>query len=231
MLKKIIIAALSASFIASAAFAGSTNVGIRLSEATMAASGSETSDVAGSNSGGAIVTQTEKEASFQLPSIFVERQFDISGALSMSIGLDFVPLTEEVDKIGGDTGTDASLKAGNLLTAYIQPTYSVNEQVSLYGKIGYASGDLEIRDLVRQATTANQTNDIASTDASKDATLEGPVMGLGMQINQDSGLISFIRFEATRTDFDEISHTNSNGKILKADAEMDLIALTIGKSF
>ena len=33
------------------------------------------------------------------------------------------------------------------------------------------------------------------------------------------------------TDFDEISHTNSNGKVLKADAEMTLISISVGKSF
>ena len=231
MFKKIIIAAISASFIASAAIADSTNVGVRISAATMSASGSETSDLAGSNSGGAVVTQASKEADFQLPSLFVELQFNINGAFSLSLGLDFVPLTEEVDKIGGTTGTSASLKAGNLLTGYIQPTFSVNENISIYGKIGYASGDLEIRDLVRQATVASQTDDIASTDVKNDSTLEGPVYGYGVQMNNDSGLISFVRLEVTHTEFDQIKHTNSNGKVLKADPEMDLITFTIGKSF
>jgi len=237
MFKKIIIAAISASFIASAAIADSTNVGVRLSAATMSATGSETQDSAGSNSGGAVVTNqfgtgaSSREADFELPSLFVERQFDMGGAFSVAIGLDFVPLTAEVDKIGGDTGTDASIKAGNLLTGYIQPTYAVSEKISIYGKIGYAEGDLEIRDLVRQATVASQTDDIASTDVKNDSTLEGPVYGYGVQMNNDSGLISFVRLEVTHTEFDQIKHTNSNGKVLKADPEMDLITFTIGKSF
>tara|TARA_B110000211_G_scaffold183360_1_gene207809 strand:- start:241 stop:708 length:468 start_codon:yes stop_codon:yes gene_type:complete len=155
----------------------------------------------------------------------------MDSGLAMVLGLDFVPLTHEIETLGGSTGTGASIKAGNLITAYIQPTYSVNETVSVYGKLGYASGDLEIADLKRQATTASQTNDIASTDGNQDRTLEGPVYGLGVQMSKDIGIFNFVRLEATRTDFDTVKHTNSNGKVLVADAEMDLITLTIGKSF
>jgi hypothetical protein len=41
----------------------------------------------------------------------------------------------------------------------------------------------------------------------------------------------FVRLEATVTDFDQISHTNSNGKVVKADAEMTMISLSLGKTF
>ena len=222
MFKKLIIAAISASFLASAAFADSTNIGVRLSAANMAASGTENTNLAGTN-----VTQKEKDADFYLPSIFVERQMDLESGISIAVGLDFVPLTEEVDTLGGATGTGAKISAGNLFTAYLQPSFPVNENISLFGKVGYAQGDLEIDDLKRQATTAGT----ASTDKSGDKELEGPVYGLGIQVNNDLGLFNFIRLEATRTDFDRVSHTNSNGKVLTADAEMDLITLTIGKSF
>ena len=39
------------------------------------------------------------------------------------------------------------------------------------------------------------------------------------------------RLEATKTDFDQIKHTNSNSKVLTADAEMELITLSFGRSF
>ena len=222
MFKKLIIAVISASFVASAAFAGSTNVGVRISSADLAASGTETTDQA------TTITNNEKEASFDLPSVFIERQIDMTSALSIAVGLDFVPLSEDVATLGGGTGTDAKVKAGNLITAYIQPTFSLNETISVYGKIGYAQGDLEIDSISRQATTGG---DSASTDATADKTLEGPVYGLGIQVNRDIGPLNFIRLEATRTDFDQIKHTNSNSKVLTADAEMDLVTLTIGKSF
>lgn len=230
MFKKLIIAAISASLVASAAFADSTNVGVRISAANLAASGTETTDSGSVNNGGAKITNKEKDANFELPSIFVERAIDMNSGLTMVLGLDFVPLTENVATLGGGNGTDAKIKAGNLITAYIQPTFAVNENISLYGKLGYAQGDLEINDITRQAT-ATQTGDDASTDVTADKTLEGPVYGLGVQLNKDLGVFSFVRLEATRTDFDQITHTNSNGKILTADAEMDLITLTVGKSF
>ena len=225
MFKKTIIAALSASFLASVAFADSTNFGIRLSATTLEASGTETTDQA------TTVTQKEQEANFTLPSIFVERSVDINTSFSMVVGLDFVPLTAEIDKLGGGDGTDATISAGNLITAYLQPTFSVNENTSIFGKVGYAMGDLMVDDITRQTTTASQTGDTASTEKSTDKDLEGTVLGIGVQINQDSGLFNFVRLEATQTDFDRISHTNSNSKKLTADSEMELMTISFGKSF
>ena len=222
MFKKIIIAAISASFLVSAAFADSTNIGVRFSSADLSASGSENTNLAGTD-----LTQKERDASFEIPSIFVEKQFETNSMLNIAVGLDFVPLTEDVATLGGGDGTDAKVKAGNLITAYIQPSISVSENISVFGKIGYAQGDLEITDITRQATTAGT----ASTDNGADKSLDGPVFGLGVQMNKDVGVFNFVRLEATRTDFDQVKHTNSNGKNLTADAEMDLITLTIGKNF
>ena len=222
MFKKIIIAAISASFLASAAFADSTNFGVRFSTAELTASGSENTNLAGTD-----LTQNERDATFEIPSVFVEKQMDLSSGLNISLGLDFVPLTEDVATLSGGDGTDGKIKAGNLMTAYIQPSFSVSENISIYGKVGYASGDLKITDITRQATTAGT----AATDTSADKTLEGPVYGLGIQVNADIGAFSFIRLEGTHTDFDQVTHTNSNGKVLKADAEMDLVTFTIGKNF
>jgi len=222
MLKKLIITAISASLVASAVFADSTNVGFRISAGNLAASGTENTNLSGTN-----VTQAEKDADFEMASIFVERQLETSDKFNIIIGLDYVPITAEVATLGGGTGFDATVSAGNLFTAYIQPTFIVNDTVSVFGKAGYASGDLEITSISRQATTAGT----ASTDTAQDKGLEGTMFGIGVQKNTDTGLFNFIRLEATQTDFDTISHTNSNSKVLTADAEMQLITLTIGKSF
>jgi len=144
--------------------------------------------------------------------------------------LDYVPMTASVASLTGGDGTDAKVSAGNLFTAYLQPTFIVNDNFSVFGKVGYASGDLEITNISRQATAA-ATTDSASTDGAQDKTLEGTMYGIGAQINPVSGPIGFIRLEYTQTDFDKISHTNSNSKKLTADAEMELITLSIGKSF
>ena len=220
-MKKLIIAAISASFVASAAFADSTNIGFRISSGNLAASGSETTNQAST------VTQSERDADFEMGSIFVERQIETNDKFSITIGLDYVPMTASVASLTGGDGTDAKVSAGNLFTAYLQPTFIVNDSVSLFGKVGFASGDLEITDISRQATTAGT----ASTDGAQDKTLEGTVYGIGAQVNRAFGPFDFVRLEATKTDFDRISHTNSNSKVLTADAEMELISLSIGKSF
>lgn len=230
MIKKIITVLMATLFVASSALADTTNIGIRISAATLAASGTGTTDSASINSGGAAVTHTEKDGDFTLPSLFVEREIEM-GAFNVSLGLDFVPLTEEVAKLGGGNGTDATVSAGNLMTAYIQPSFKVNETLSVFAKAGYSQGDLEITNVTRQAQTSVQTGDDQSTDGNQDKNLKGTILGVGVQMNNDLGVFNFIRLEATRTDFDRISHTNSNGKVLTADAEMDLITLTIGKSF
>ena len=229
MIKKLTITLITTFFVMFSALADSTNVGFRISAATLAASGSETTDSGSIGSGGAAVAQRERDGSFTLPSLFVERELEL-GMLNISLGLDYVPLTEEVAKLGGADGTDATVSAGNLMTAYIQPSFALNDKVSIFGKVGYSSGDLEITNVSRQASTTT-TGDADGTDAAQDKNLEGAIFGLGIQVNNDIGLFNFVRLEATRTDFDQIQHTNSNGKILKADAEMDLITLTIGKSF
>ena len=229
MFKKLIIAALSASFVVSTAFADSTNIGVRISMADLNASGSETTDQA------TTVTQNNQSSDFALPSIFVERQIDLSSYMntdaSVSFGLDFVPLTARLKSVSGENGgqgVDADIKVGNLMTAYIQPTFSVNEDVSVFAKVGYAQGDLDVSNVTRTTNTDGAT---APTDTAAGLTLEGPVFGIGAQLNKDGGVFNFIRIEASRTDFDAVSFVTSNAKTLTADAEVDSITITIGKSF
>ena len=229
MIKKTIIALMTTFFVAFSVLADSTNVGFRISAASLAASGSETTDSGSIGSGGAAVAQKERDANFDLPSLFVEREVNF-GAFSVSLGLDYVPLTEEVAKLGGGDGTDATVSAGNLMTYYIQPSFALSDKVSVFGKAGYSQGDLEITNVSRQASTTT-TGDADATDLSQDKDLKGAIYGVGIQVNNDFGFLNFIRVEATRTDFDQINHTNSNGKVLTANAELDLITLTIGKSF
>ena len=100
--------------------------------------------------------------------------------------------------------------------------------MSVFAKVGYSQADLDITNISRQATTAGT----ASTDANTGKDLEGMMFGAGIQKDvQHLGGDGFVRLEATVTDFDEISHTNSNGKVVKADAEMTMISLSIGKTF
>ena len=110
MLKKLIISAISLVFFASAAFAGGTNLGFRISTGNLAASGTENTNLAGTD-----VTQRERDANFEIGSIFIERQIDAGDKFSLTLGLDYVPLTADIATLGGNTGFNAKVKAGNIL--------------------------------------------------------------------------------------------------------------------
>ena len=221
-MKRLITAIIASLFVGSFALA-ETSVGIKASIANMDASGSHTTNSSTGASGGDAVNAAGN-ADFELASFFIERGgLDING-IDFSIGLDVIPFSAEVDKLGGGDGTDATVKVADVFTVYIQPTFNAANDTSVFLKAGYTQGDVEISDITRQATTAGT----ASTDGTTSKTLEGFMVGLGVQKNVDMG---FLRLEATVTDFDEISHTNSNSKIVKANADMSMISLSVGKTF
>ncbi len=219
-MKKILMAVFLSTLVGFSALAEGTSIGIKFSNANMEASGSHTtnSTTSGSlGSGGAAVSASD-DADFNMASFFIERSID-AGALSMSVGLDVIPMSAEVDKLDGGDGFDATVSVENVITAYIQPTFG-----NVFVKAGYTMGDVDITDVSRQATNAGT----ASTDGDQSKDLEGFMYGAGIQVDLDAG---FVRLEGTFTDFDEISHTNSNGKVVKADSELTLISLSLGKSF
>ena len=225
-MKKLTIAFISVIFLAFSAQADS--VGVRISTANMDASGSHTtnSTTAGALGGGGAAVNASGNADFMVASLFAEKDVELGG-MSMSIGVDVIPFTTEVEKLGGSDGFDATVEVGNLITAYIQPTFDLGD-VSVFAKVGYSQADLDITNISRQATTAGT----ASTDANTGKDLEGMMFGAGVQkAVQHMGGDGFVRLEATVTDFDEITHTNSNGKVVKADAELTMISLSIGKTF
>lgn len=230
-MKKILISAVIFGLTCFSAFADQTNVGIKITAATMEADGSHTTDSGSINSGGDAVKLSSKEANFEIGSIFVERQFsDVRGSMDVALGLDIIPFTTEVEKLGGSNGFDATVEIGNLVTAYIQPMFEASDNVTFFLKAGLATADLEITGTSRQAGSAGQTNDVQSTDGNQSKNLDGPMYGAGIQVAGGS-LFDFIRLEGTVTDFDEITHTNSNGKVLKADAELTTVSLSLIKSF
>jgi hypothetical protein len=226
-MKKTLIIPILLTFLGGTAFADSTNIGVKINAANFAATGSNTTNSSSGGSGGTAVSY-DKDADVLFPSIFVERQFTQT-SFDFALGIDYVPLTHEIDTLGGGTGFDATIEIGNLITAYVQPMYKVSGDVTVFGKLGYSQADLDVNEISRQSTSGS--GGTASTDTAQKKSLEGPMIGLGVQIDRSFGEFSFIRIEATSTDFDEITHTNSNSKVLKADADMNVVSLSIGKSF
>ena len=223
-MKKIIVTTVLFTFLSFSANA-ETNIGVRLSQANMDASGSHTtnSTTSGSLGGGGAAVTAAADADFDMASFFVEREVD-AGSITLALGLDVVPFTATVDTLDGGDGFDATVEVGNLLTAYIQPMFNNGGSMSFFVKAGMASADLDINNISRQATTAGT----ASTDGNQGKSLDGVMYGAGLQKDLDSG---FVRLEGTITDFDEISHTNSNGKVVKADSELTQISISFGRSF
>jgi hypothetical protein len=220
-MKKLTLAISGLVLLAGAAFADSTNIGAKLSYGDFDASGTETQNLTSDpklNSSG--------NAKFPFASIFLEREKEFSN-LNVALGLDFIPLTAEIDKLGGGDGTDATVEVGNQITLYVQPSKELSNGLKVFGKLGYSRMSVDITDISRQATSAGT----ASTDKATSKDLDGVMVGLGIEKSVSAGPFDFIRLEASYTDYDSISHTNSNSKKLTADADLTAISLSIGKKF
>ena len=208
------------------ALADTTNVGIKLSYGNFDAKGSETTDLAAD---GALARSGD--ADFPFASAFIERDFALTN-FNIALGLDYIPLEAEVETIGGTTGFNAKVEVKDQFTIYVQPSKKLDNGMTVFAKLGYSQADLQISQTSRQAQsvqTTAQANDTAGTDTGASRDLEGPMIGLGVEKELPNN--AFVRFEVSYTDYDEISYTNSNGKILKASAELTAAHLSIGKKF
>ena len=220
-MKKITLALSGLVLLAGSAFADSTNIGAKLSYGNFDVSGTETQNLTS-----AAKLNSSGNAKFPFASIFLEREKEFSN-LNVALGLDFIPLTAEIDKLGGGDGTDATVEVGNQITLYVQPSKELSNGLKVFGKLGYSRMSVDIKDISRQATTAGT----ASTDKATSKDLDGVTVGLGIEKSVSAGPFDFIRLEASYTDYDSISHTNSNSKKLTADADLTAISLSIGKKF
>jgi hypothetical protein len=199
------------------ALADTTNVGIKLSYGNFDASGSETTN-------DPATVSRSGDADFPFASVFIERDFTLTN-FNIALGLDYIPLEAEVETVGGGTGFDAKVEVKDQFTLYVQPSKKLDNGITIFGKLGYSQADLQVSQTARQAATTGTIG--TDTGASRD--LEGPMIGLGVE--KEFANKAFVRFEASYTDYDEISYTNSNGKILKASAELTAAHLSIGKKF
>lgn len=223
-MRKYIISFLFLSLFSVSSLADTTNVGLKLSYGNLDASGTETTDSAGSNSGGAAVSSGSGDATFPFASAFVEREFELSN-FNVALGLDVVPIKAEVDKLTGGTGTDATVELKNHYTIYVQPSKKLDNGISVFAKLGYSQADVKISEVSRQSTTGGDT---ASTDTGATKSLEGPMGGIGFEKETSFGAV---RLEYTYTDYDQISYTNSNSKVLTADADISVLSLSLVKKF
>ena len=127
----------------------------------------------------------------------------------VSIGLEYVPFDADISLDGDASG--ASANVGDYTTLYALAMKEINE-VSLYAKLGYSMADIGTVKANDGQTTINSNSD----------SLEGIMMGLGIQSKSVNGIVA--RAEYTFTEFDDISvTTTSNGSASvtkKADGEL-----------
>ena len=208
------------------ALADNYNIGLSGSYGSFEATGNETND--------GRIKSAQGDATFPFASIFIEYNKTMSKEWDMAFGLDYIPFSAEIDsRSGADVGGDieaappvvvngtksATLDLKNHATFYIQPTYNLGNGLAAFGKIGYSHADLKI-------TSANTAT---GSTLNKDDTLEGYLVGLGVQKNIDKTM--FVRFEANYTDYDTVTYTNSSGTKFTADPELWTAKISIGKSF
>jgi opacity protein-like surface antigen len=200
------------------ALADNYNIGLSGAYGNFEASGSQTKDGIKKNQSG--------DAEFPFGSIFVEYNKTMSKEWDVAFGLDYIPLSTEIDSRSetdtndGTTGSrSATLDLKNHFTAYIQPTYNLGNGLAVFGKIGYSHADLEV--------SSKNINGFGTLNKKDD--LEGYLVGIGMQKNIDKTL--FVRFEANYTDYDTVTYTNSTGTLFNADPELWTAKISIGKSF
>ena len=204
------------------ALADNYNIGLSGSYGSFEASGNQTKDGVTKNASG--------DATFPFASIFVEYNKTMSKEWDVAFGLDYIPLSTEIDS-RSDTDTDiatgqnvtgtrnAKLNLKNHYTAYVQPSYNLGNGLALFGKVGYSHADLEIKSTpLSNQGTLNKKDD-----------LEGYLVGVGIQKNIDKTM--FVRFEANYTDYDTVTYTNSSGTKFTAEPELWTAKISIGKSF
>ncbi len=232
-MKKLIITVLTSIMLTSTvAFAGSIQMGAKLSHAFLEATGTETT-TAGTVTGGAANTNTTTvDNDVTLPSLYAEYSFD-SGMWGqegneLTIGGIYTFGTADVsDKISSRSET-AEDDAGSGSSGSV--TYSANAEVENY--VNYYV-DVPIVGNVFIKLGLSQLDVITKEDADHegsygDTSLDG--MNYGVGLKGLSGNYAWkIAYEATN--WDDLSLTSTTSNTITADLDMDELSLMVGYRF
>ena len=222
-LKTLLATTILATSFSTAAISQNINVGISAAYGQMEAEGTETNVTAKPKKSG--------DANFPFASIFAEYNVVIDKSWNMIVGLDYIPISTEIEDTSkadtnlgaagaSTTGTKkAKLELENHATLYLQPTYSLGGGLSVFGKVGYSHADLQV----------TSSNTSTSSTLNKKDDLEGYLVGFGVQKNIDKN--TFVRFEANYTHYDTVTYTDTNNTKFTADPELYSAKISVGKSF
>jgi opacity protein-like surface antigen len=171
------------------------------------------------------------DANFPFASIFAEYSRTLDKSWKLAIGLDYIPLETEIESMTrsstsknagiavGEGNTTAKMELKNHATLYVQPSYMIDQTLSVFGKVGYSQADLNI----------NATNAATGSTLNKKDTLQGYLVGIGIQNNISKN--AFVRLEGNYTDYDTVTYTNSTGTKFTGDGKLMAAKVSIGTSF
>lgn len=209
-MKKIINLLFGASLLFATSAQAENMVGVKLGIGELAADAN--SYTAGSNDYAA----ESKTVDSPYGAIFFEvGELPIDG---LSVGLEYVPFTAHIslDKKESSTGADLD----DYTTLYVQYMKEVNVG-SVYIKAGMSQADI------------SAVTNPDSTIVSQDDSIEGTMLGVGLQREMNNGL--FGRIEATHTDLDDVSITttsNGSSSVKKTGSgDITTLSISIAKSF
>jgi len=112
----------------------------------------------------------------------------------MSIGGEFIPLEATIDT-KSTTAADSHANISDHATVYVLVPFAD----MFYAKAGYSRADVSV--------VANYVNTTV-TDAP--SSIEGPMIGIGAQLESPIPFLDVVRLEATYTDYGEMSITTTN---------------------
>ena len=140
----------------------------------------------------------------------------------VSAGIELVPLEGVIDT-ADDTTTDTQVTVENLVTLYLLASKETNFG-SVYGKIGYSSAEL--------SAVSNYGHTLSDVSDK----LEGPMLGVGVQLESPLPIFDVVRLEGTFTKFDDLKVTSTDGvsgEVHNRTGEADLttISISLARSF
>ena len=209
-MKKIISILIASLFLSFSAYAGGM-IGVKIGQGEL--DGKRTVDPSHG-----IATKANGSVSSEYAAIFAEFSFSDM----FSVGVEYVPMDAVIDTKSATT-TDTHATISDFTTVYALIPFGSDQ---VYGKIGYAHADLGVK-----------ANYDTVTVGSHSGSLEGVMLGLGVNIASSLPFADVVRLEGNFVDFDEVSitTTNTNGTAdthtKKGEAELMTISLSIAKSF
>ena len=207
-MKKILSIIFSSVFLMTSAYAGGM-IGIKAGTGDLEGKRTSSHDASGG------LTEASRDSDYG--AIFIEANINDG---PVSFGLEVVPMEGIIDADPG-TSTDVQATVSDLKTLYALVAKEVDIG-AVYAKLGYSHADATVK-----------SNYIDTTITNAPDSLEGPMVGIGLQINSPLPIIDIIRLEGTYTKFDDLEITSTSGTThtRTGEAELTTYSISLARSF